>query len=105
MPRGEPVPSWLRSTQRTAAVEAYGRGKTVRELASDFGVSYGSMHKLLAEAGVLRGRGRIPGNVYPAPRPRRTPGIDPQSLPPRRTKRENVDDELREHLAPRSDDE
>jgi hypothetical protein len=46
---------------RTAMVDAYQRGASIRDLCRQFGLSYGCVHRILTEAGVtLRQPGRYP---------------------------------------------
>lgn len=45
--------------------EEYEQGRSVRQLAQEYGRSYGQTHKLLAEAGTpMRSRGGVPGRKY-----------------------------------------
>jgi hypothetical protein len=44
----------LTAEERAAIVSGYQAGETIRELAKRLGRSYGGVHKVLAEAGVLR---------------------------------------------------
>jgi predicted transcriptional regulator len=53
--------------------KAYGKGKSIRELADTHGRSYGFVHRVLSESGVvLRGRGgatRVKGKSAKASKP------------------------------------
>jgi len=46
-----------RSQMEQDAVRLYEQGWPIRRVAEEFGVSYGTMRRLLARHGVLRGRG------------------------------------------------
>jgi Helix-turn-helix domain len=56
--KGTRITGAARTKLAAELTRAYGKGKSIRELAASHGRSYGFVHRVLSESGVpLRGRG------------------------------------------------
>lgn len=95
--RRSPLDEESRHQTAQRVAERYQKGETAREIAADMGASYGFVHGLLVETGVLRSRGRRKGKHYSTTAPRTTEGVE-DAYTDRPVVRPDVDAELRTHL-------